>query len=90
MTRKLTGFFPGMIVARTDLNRVTGFLANDLDEMAYYATKLAYEEDLRVFIIEAARKRLHELADDNVIWGNWKRVFEYMDGKFGTRILTNN
>jgi len=69
---------------------VTGFLANDLDEMAYYATKLAYEEDLRVFIIESARKRLHELVDDNVIWGNWKRVFEYVDGKFGTRILTNN
>jgi len=70
------------------IHGVTGFLADDLDEMAYYATKLAYEEELRRFIVESARKKLYELTDDNTIWQRWKTAFEYVDKTYGTKILT--
>jgi hypothetical protein len=45
--------------------------------MAYYAARLAYEEDLRQFFARAARKHLVEnLARPETIWAAWQRVFQ--------------
>ena len=55
----------------------TGFLADTEEEMAYYAARLAYEEDLRQFFARAARKHLIEnLARPETIWAAWQKVFQ--------------
>lgn len=55
---------------------VTGFLGNCDEELAHYTALLAYDEDLRLRIIHAARKRLvEELANSQVIWSGWQRMF---------------
>jgi len=44
--------------------------------MAYYAARLAYEEDLRQFFARSARKHLVEnLARPETIWAAWQKVF---------------
>jgi hypothetical protein len=41
---------------------------------------LAYDEDLRMRIIHAARKRLvEELANPEVIWAGWEKLFQGLE-----------
>ncbi|MDW8039606.1 MAG: glycosyltransferase [Thermoguttaceae bacterium] len=55
---------------------LTGFLANTEDELAYYAAQLAYDEGLRQFMAQTARRHLEEnLARPEVIWHRWQTVF---------------
>jgi glycosyltransferase involved in cell wall biosynthesis len=55
----------------------TGFLADNEEELAYYAARLAYEEDLRQFFARSARKHLVEnLARPETIWAAWQKVFQ--------------
>ena len=56
---------------------VTGFLGSDDCELAHYAAMLAYDEELRLRVIEAARERLvTELANPAKIWAGWQRLFD--------------
>jgi Glycosyl transferases group 1 len=55
----------------------TGLLADDENEMAYFAARLAYDEELRMWIASRARRALEEeLANPELLWSAWKRVFE--------------
>lgn len=55
----------------------TGFLASNDHELAYYAARLAYDEDLRLRIAARARRVLEdELANPEVLWAAWRKVFE--------------
>lgn len=54
----------------------TGFLGSCDEELAHYTAMLAYDEDLRMRIVHAARERLvNELANPDVIWAGWNRLF---------------
>ena len=56
---------------------VTGFLGGTDEELAHYAAVLAYDENLRMEIIENARRRLVEqLANPEIIWNAWEKVFD--------------
>jgi len=56
---------------------VTGFLGKCDEELAHYTAMLAYDEDLRMRIVHAARERLvNELASPEVIWSGWQRLFD--------------
>ena len=60
---------------------VTGFLGDCDEELAHYAATLAYDEDLRMRIVRAARARLvDEFADPAVLTGAWLRLFEAVAG----------
>jgi len=51
---------------------VTGYVASDTAEMAYYAAKLAHEPDVRLAMISAARHTVeHELAEPQHLWNLW-------------------
>jgi len=55
----------------------TGFLADTHDEVAYYAARLAYDEDLRRHIAIQARAAIEQdLADPQAIWAAWRGLFE--------------
>jgi hypothetical protein len=54
----------------------TGFLADSEDQLAYYAARLAYDEPLRMEIVDRARKVLEEeLANPEVLWAGWRGLF---------------
>jgi len=56
---------------------VTGFLGSCDEELAHYAAVLAYDEELRLSIVHAARQRLeNELADAQTSGAAWLRLFE--------------
>ena len=56
---------------------VTGFLGQSDYELAHYAAMLAYDENLRMTLIENARKRLiNEHANPEKIGNAWKTLFE--------------
>ena len=56
---------------------VTGFLGRCDEELAHYAAVLAYDEELRMRIVHAARERLvGELASPDVLWAGWKRLLD--------------
>ena len=56
---------------------VTGFLGSCDEELAHYSATLAYDEDLRMNMVHAARERLvGELANPEVLWAGWKQLFE--------------
>lgn len=58
----------------------TGFLANNEQELAYYAAHLAMNEDLRLEMAANARQQLvSNLADPHETWCRWRRVFEYVE-----------
>jgi glycosyltransferase involved in cell wall biosynthesis len=58
---------------------VTGFLGSNDSELAHYTAMLAYDEELRQQIIENARKHLVEQhANPDIIWEQWKNVFQSM------------
>jgi len=55
----------------------TGFLGRNDQELAYFTARLAYDEDLRLEMIVAARRRLAEvLAPPDRLWLRWKRLLE--------------
>jgi len=55
----------------------TGWLADSPDQIAYYASRLAYDEPLRQETAYQARRALEEeLADPETIWAGWCRLFE--------------
>ncbi len=54
----------------------TGFLCDSPEQMAEVATELANNEPYRLQIARAARERVAELSDPDVIWAGWKKVFE--------------
>ncbi len=59
---------------------VTGFLGSDDCELAHYTAMLAHDEELRLQIALQARQRLvEELANPEVIWGGWQRLFNTFD-----------
>ncbi len=53
----------------------TGFLANNVEEMAYRLAQLAYDEDLRQAIIERAYRHVQELACPERIGRQWSALF---------------
>lgn len=64
--------FPELIV-----NGETGFLCNSSDEMAFRASQLAFDEELRHRIIIQSRERLmHRFANRDAAWSPWRRFFE--------------
>lgn len=55
----------------------TGFLTSDnVSEISYYATLLAYDEKLRLDIAEAAYERVKVLSDPETIWPKWQEMLE--------------
>lgn len=59
---------------------VTGFLGDSDEELAHHTAMLAYDEDLRMRIVHAARERLvNELASPSAIWAGWQRLFASLD-----------
>jgi len=55
----------------------TGYLADSDDELAFYAARLAYDEEHRMEIVRNARRLLEEeLADPQAIWAGWRNLFE--------------
>jgi len=55
----------------------TGYLANSDDELAFYAARLAADEDHRLQIAFRARQVLEEeLAQPEILWAGWKRLLE--------------
>ena len=61
---------------------VTGFLGSCDEELAHYTATLAYDEQLRTRIINAARERLvNDLASPDVLWAGWKRLFESVESE---------
>jgi glycosyltransferase involved in cell wall biosynthesis len=64
---------------------VTGFLGSNDSELAHYTAMLAYDEELRMRIIENARKRLIEQhANPDTIWEQWKNVFHSLGWRMET------
>jgi glycosyltransferase involved in cell wall biosynthesis len=60
----------------------TGFLASSDHELAYYAARLAYDEDLRLRMATRARRALEdELANPDVLWAAWRNVFASLGSK---------
>jgi hypothetical protein len=56
----------------------TGFLTNSDEEMVYRLAQLAYDEDLRRYLIAEARDHVEELADAERIGRQWRELFERM------------
>jgi glycosyltransferase involved in cell wall biosynthesis len=55
----------------------TGYLCASDDQFAYYAARLAYDEPHRLQLAWQARCALSsELADPDVIWSQWRELFE--------------
>ena len=59
----------------------TGYLGDSDDELAFYAARLAYDEEHRMEMIRRARRTLEEeLADPEVIWAGWRNVLAGRQG----------
>ena len=57
----------------------TGWLCNHERDFIYYASKMAYEPNMREDMAEAARERGHSLGGLEASIESWKAVFEEMD-----------
>lgn len=55
-------------------HEVTGYLGNDIYEMAHYATQLAYDEQLRMKMSAAARERMLKLSDPIELSKGWEKL----------------
>ena len=56
---------------------VTGFLGDCDEELAHHAATLAYDEDLRMKIVHAAREKLiAEFANPEVLAAAWLKLFQ--------------
>lgn len=56
----------------------TGFLCNGPDDFVYYASKMAYEPDVRDRMAEEAHRRGKQLAGEDASKASWKEVFEFI------------
>lgn len=56
----------------------TGWLCNHERDFIYYASKMAYEPNMRDDMAEAARLRGLELGGEDVSGESWKEIFENM------------
>ncbi len=54
----------------------TGFLCDNSHAAVLYAAELAWNESERLRMAAAAKERVEELADPDMIWAAWKRLFE--------------
>lgn len=55
---------------------MTGFLGDDDEAMAFYASLMAHDEVLRMKVVRQARERLEAvLARPDAIWAGWKNIF---------------
>jgi len=55
----------------------TGYLADNDEELAWYASRLARDEDRRLDLVRRARRALEEeLANPECLWSSWKSLFE--------------
>ncbi len=60
----------------------TGYLASNDHELAFYAARLAYDEDLRLRMAARARRTLEDdLANPDVLWAAWRTVFASLGRK---------
>ena len=59
----------------------TGCLASNDEELAYYTAHLAYHEDRRLEMAEAARAHVEELTDPAVIAAGWQELFEAVEAR---------
>jgi hypothetical protein len=57
-------------------HEVTGYLGNDVFEMAHYASVLAYDEKKRMAMSAAARRRMEGLSDPKTLAQGWKSLIE--------------
>lgn len=54
----------------------TGFLGDDDEAMAFYASLMAHDEVLRMKVVRQARERLEAvLARPDAVWAGWKNIF---------------
>lgn len=54
----------------------TGWLCDHERDFIYYASKMAYEPNLRDDMAEAARERGRELGGEEASRAGWEEVFE--------------
>lgn len=54
----------------------TGYLCKSHDEIAYYAARLAYDEQERMGLIIQARQAVERLSEPGTLWEGWQKVFE--------------
>ena len=54
----------------------TGWLCNHERDFIYYASKMAYEPNLRADMAEAARERAMELAGLEASMASWQEVMD--------------
>ena len=54
----------------------TGWLCNHERDFIYYASKMAYEPNMRDDMAEAARLRGLELGGEEASRGSWEEIFE--------------
>ncbi len=53
----------------------TGYLCDNSNAAVIYASEFARDESRRLAMAEAARQRVEELADPEVIWAAWEKLF---------------
>jgi glycosyltransferase involved in cell wall biosynthesis len=59
-----------------------GFLAGSAEEFGELGTRLARDEQLRLQIAAQARRKLEEdLANPELIWAGWQRLFASLGGR---------
>jgi hypothetical protein len=59
----------------------TGYLCENDDELAYYAARLAYDENHRLEMAHRARRSVEDdLAAQERIWAGWLGVFRQLAG----------
>jgi glycosyltransferase involved in cell wall biosynthesis len=57
------------------VNGETGFLSESDEEMVYRLAQLAYDDELRRYMIAEARDHVEELADPERIGRQWTELF---------------
>jgi glycosyltransferase involved in cell wall biosynthesis len=58
---------------------VSGFLGDTNEEIAQYATELAYDEKRRLEVAATARQHVEKISDPQVIWEGWQRIFAELE-----------
>lgn len=59
----------------------TGYLADDAAHQAYLVACLAWNEQRRLTMIEAARYAVHDRCKPSAAWAKWKAVFRRLGGE---------
>jgi glycosyltransferase involved in cell wall biosynthesis len=59
----------------------TGFLVDNDEQMAFRLAQLAYDEALRVAILERARAQVRDLACPQRIGAQWRQLFSGLERK---------